>query len=234
MDEIREGKKDLVIGIPLPQFFLDDFKVAQPGHPRTGNDHSLGPAVDERHDAFFKNTQHHLGLVLNQAVIFKSHVLKGLGHHADRIELFFIRLGHHRAMQMVKGLVGDDACRDIHDVPLGNGLGLAVNVEGLAEERYRGRRRGGGKGDKKLVAVISVDDFDDLFFLILFRKVSIGGFGIAERHPNGDPHLAFLGAVRFVDQKRHAEFFQSFVFPDLLQYPLKFLLGSDDDGPSLL
>ncbi len=40
-------------------------------------------------------------------------------------------------MQVVERLVGNDARRHVHDVALGDGLGLGVGVERLAEQSRR-------------------------------------------------------------------------------------------------
>ena len=119
-------------------------------------------------------------------------------------------------MQVVERLVGDDARRHVHDVALGDGLGLGVRVERLAEQRDGGRRGRGGERDEELIEVVLADDLGNLFFRVLLRRVRVRFIRLAERHADGRAHLAFLRAMRFVDQERHAQILQLRV---LLQSP---------------
>ena len=140
-------------------------------------------------------------------------------------------------MQVVERLVGDDARRHVHDVTLGDGLGLGIGVERRAEQGHRGRRRRGGEGDEELVAVVLADDLGDLLFFVLAVVLGILGVGIvrlAERHADGHAHLPLLRAVRLVDQERHAQVLQLRVLLDLLQHPGELLLRGDDDRLALL
>ena len=140
-------------------------------------------------------------------------------------------------MQVVERLVGDDARRHVHDVALGDGLGLAVGVERRAEQGDRGRGGRGGEGDEELVAVVLADDLGDLLFVVLAVSVGIFGVGVvglAEGHADGHAHLAFLRPVRFVDQERHTQILQFGVLLDLLQHPGELLLRGDDDRLALL
>ena len=86
--------------------FLDDVEVAQPRHARTRDDHRLGPAFDERHHVFLEEAEHHFGLVLDEAVVLKCHVLERLGHNSFRIDSFLLfRRGNEMAMQVVECFV---------------------------------------------------------------------------------------------------------------------------------
>ena len=133
-------------------------------------------------------------------------------------------------MQVVERLVGNDARRHIHDVALGDGFGLGVGVERLAEQRDGGGSRRGGESDEELIQVMLADDLGDLFF----RGPASGVFGVwlvrlAERQADGRAHLAFLRAVGFIDEERHAQLLQSGFFLNLLQHPGELLLRGDDD-----
>ncbi len=90
MSEIREGVEHLVVRAALLELFLDDVEIAQPGDARGGHDHRLGASADERHHVLLEDAQHHLGLVLDQAVVLKRHVLQRLGHDALGIELLLL------------------------------------------------------------------------------------------------------------------------------------------------
>ena len=61
-----------------------------------------------------------------------------------------------------------------------------------------------------------------------------GSSALRNGNADGRAHLAFLRAVRFVDQERHAQFLQFRVLLDLLQHPGELLLGRDDDRLALL
>ena len=234
MDEIREGIERLVVGAALLELFLDDLEIAQPGDAGGGHDHRLGASADERHHVLLEDAQHHLGLVLNEAVVLEGHVLERLGHDPLGIELLLVRLGHDRAMQVVERLVGNDAGRHIHDVAFGDGLGLGVGVERLAEQGDGGRRRRGGERDEHLIEVVLADDLGELLL-----RVKLGGLGIrfvrfAERQPDGRAHLAFLRAVGFINQEGDPQFLQFGVLLDLVQHPGELLLRGDDDRLALL
>ena len=75
MHEIREGVEHLVVGAALFELLLDDVEIAQPGHAGGGHDHRLGAPADERLHVLLEDAEHHLGLVLDQAVVLKRHVL---------------------------------------------------------------------------------------------------------------------------------------------------------------
>ena len=87
MHEIRKGIEHLVVRAALFELLLDDVEIAQAGHARSGHDHRLGAAADERLHVLLEDAQHHLGLVLDQAVVLEGHVLQRLGHHALGVEL---------------------------------------------------------------------------------------------------------------------------------------------------
>ena len=133
MHKIREGVERLVIRAALFELFLDDLEIPKPGDAGGSHDHRLGPPVDERHHVLLEDAQHHLGLILNEAIVLKRDVLQRLGYHARRIQLLLLRLRHDRAMQVVERLVRNDTGRHVHDVAFNNGFGLAVGVEWLAE-----------------------------------------------------------------------------------------------------
>ena len=95
-----------------------------------------------------------------------------LGNHPFGIEPFLVRLGNHRAMQVIERFVRDNAGRHVHDVVFRDGLGLAVGIERLAEQTDGSRRGRGGEGHEHLVGVVLADDLGDLFLLVL-----LGGFG---------------------------------------------------------
>jgi len=237
MCEIREGIKRFVSRLALLELLLDDLKIAQAGNAGTGHDHRLGAAADERHHVRLEQAQHHFGLVLDQAVILKRHVLERFRHHASGIELFLIQLGHHGATQVVERLVRNDAGRDIDDVALGNGLLFRVGIERLAKQAQR--RRGGrrGEGDDHLVDVVLADDLGELLLRVWLGRLvirCIGGVdGGAERQADGGAHLPFLRAVRLVDQEGHAELLEFRLLLDLFQHPGELLLRGDDDRPAL-
>ncbi len=234
MDEIREGIERLVVRAALLELLLDDLEIAQPGNAGGGHDHRLGASADERHHVLLEDAQHHLGLVLNEAIVLEGHVLERLGHDAFGIELLLVRLGDDRAMQVVERLVGNDAGRHIHDVAFGDGLGLAVGVEWLAEQGDGGRRRRGGERDEHLIEVVLADDLGDLLLRVLLGGVGIGFVRLAERQADGRAHLAFLRAVGFINQEGDPQLLQFRVLFDLFQHPGELLLRGDDDRLALL
>ena len=141
------------------------------------------------------------------------------------------------AMQVVERLVGNDAGRHVHDVALGDGLGLAVSVERLAEQVDGGRGGRGGESDEQLVEVVLADDLGDLLLFVdpVVRTSSASGsVRLAERQADGRAHLAFLRAVGLINQERHAQFLQLRVAFQFVQHPGELLLRGDDDRLALL
>ena len=90
MHEIREGIEHLVGSATLLELFLDDLKVAQAGDARTGHNHGLGAAGDERLHAVLEDSEHDLGLVLDQAIVRECDVLERFSNDALGIELFLL------------------------------------------------------------------------------------------------------------------------------------------------
>ena len=68
---------------------------------------------------------------------------------------------------------------------------------------------------------------------VIRRILSIRFIRLAKRQPNGGTHLAFLRAVRLVNQKSHAQRLQHRVVLDLVQHPGKLLLRGHDDRLAL-
>ena len=81
-------------------------------------------------------------------------------------------------MEVVERPVRDDARRHVHDVPLGDGFGLRVGVEGRTEQRDSGWGGRGSEGDEKLITVVLADDLGNLLFIVLAVVCGILGIGI--------------------------------------------------------
>ena len=171
---------------------------------------------------------------MDQAVILVCHVRQGLGHDAFGINLFLlVGLGNEVAMEVVERLVGNDARGHVHDVTLGDGLRLAVGVEGDAKEVEGSLGSRGGESNKQLVEVVLADDLGNLFVRVWERRLGVGFVRFAEGQPDGGAHLAFLRPVGLINQEGHSQFLELRVALKLLENPRKLLLGGDDDGLAL-
>lgn len=81
------------------------------------------------------------------------------------------------------------------------------------------------------------DEAGDGFFFVIEGVfcgiLAVGFVGLAEGDADGLGHLAFLGAVGFIDEEGDAEGFKLGGVFELVEDPGEFLLGGDDDGFAL-
>ena len=109
---------------------------------------------------------------------WKATFLSALATTPFGIQLLLVGLWHDVAMQIVERLVGNDARRDIDDVAFGDGLGLAVGIERLAEQGDGGRRGRGGERDEELVEVVLADDLGESVLPGLAPAASASGSSV--------------------------------------------------------
>lgn len=134
------------------------------------------------------------------------------------------------AVQVVERLVGNDARGHIHDVTFLDGLGLGVAVERFAEQVEGRLGRRGRERDEQLVQVVLANDLGELFLRVLLRQLrGVRFVRFAEWQADGRAHLAFLRAVRFINQERNAQLLQLRVVLNLVEDPSELLLGGDND-----